>query len=93
MHTIQPLDVKSIIEAAQETVAIVTVEEHLLSGSLSSLVSQCVSTNYPVPIEMVGLHGYAESGTAEELLTKYGLTSNDIVKSIKKVLKKKTSFN
>ena len=93
MHTIQPLDVKSITKAAQETGAIVTVEEHLLSGSLSSLVSQCVSTNYPVPIEMVGLHGYAESGTAEELLTKYGLTSNDIVKSVRKVLKKKTSFN
>ena len=93
MHTIQPLDVKSITKAAKETGAIVTVEEHLLSGSLSSLVSQCVSTNYPVPIEMVGLHDYAESGTAQELLKKYGLTSDDIVKSVRKVLKKKESLN
>ncbi|MCC6543070.1 MAG: transketolase family protein [Nitrospirae bacterium] len=90
MHTVKPIDVNSIIQSAQTTGAIVTAEEHLLSGGLGSAVAQVVSENCPVPMGFVGLHDtYAESGTPEELFRKYGITAGDIVRKIDAVLKRK----
>ncbi len=89
MHTLQPLDQEAILKAAKETGVIVTAEEHLISGGLGSLVSQTVSASYPVPVEMVALRGYAESGTPDELLKKYGLTASDVEKAARKALQRK----
>ena len=89
MHTVQPLDAEAVTRAARETGAIVTAEEHLLSGALGSLVSQAVAGAHPVPVEMVGLRGYAESGTAQELLTKYGLTAEEVQRAARRALERK----
>jgi transketolase len=90
MHTLKPLDVEAIEKAARETGAIVTVEEHLLQGGLGAGVARAVSERHPVPVEFVGIHDtYAESGTSQELLEKYGLTAKDIRSAAEKVLKRK----
>lgn len=90
MHTVKPLDVNTIVQSARATGAIVTAEEHLLSGGLGAAVAQVVSENCPVPMGFIGLKDtYAESGTPEELLKKYGLTSEYIAAEIKKTVKKK----
>ncbi len=89
MHTIQPLDEEAIVRAARDTGAIVTAEEHLLSGALGSRVSQTVASNHPVPVEMVGLKGYAESGKADELLKKYGLTAEDVERAARRAVERK----
>ena len=90
MHTIKPLDVDAIEKAARETGAIVTAEEHLLQGGLGSGVARAVSERFPVPMEFVGIHDtYAESGTPQELLEKYGLTAENIQEAAEKVLKRK----
>lgn len=78
MATLNPADEESIIEAARTTGAIVTAEEHLRHGGLSSIVAQTLGENYPVPIETVALTGYAESGDPNQLLEKYGLTPEKI---------------
>lgn len=90
MHTIKPLDHAAIAEAARTTGALVTAEEHLLQGGLGAAVAQSVAVQLPVPIESVGIAGhYAESGTADELLQKYGLMPSDIVQAVHRVLRRK----
>ena len=89
MATLQPVDKEAIITAAKHTGAIITAEEHLHHGGLSSIVSQVVGENYPVPIETVSLTGYAESGDPKLLLEKYGLTPDSIAKAVKEAIKRK----
>ena len=71
---------------------IFVVEEHYISGGLSSLVSQVLSTNIPTPLESVALTSYAESGKPEDLFQKYGLTSEKIFHAVKKVIDRKKSL-
>ncbi|MEM2094425.1 MAG: transketolase family protein [Candidatus Bathyarchaeia archaeon] len=90
MHTIKPLDVEAICSAAQTTGAIVTAEEHTVIGGLGSAVAEALSQRVPVPIEMVGIKDvFTESGSASELLKKYGLTAFDIASAAKAVLRRK----
>jgi transketolase len=89
-HTIKPLDKKTILEAAEETGAIVTAEEHQVMGGLGSAIAELVSQNYPVPIKMVGVQDhFGESGEPSELLEKFGLLKKDIIKAITHVLRLK----
>lgn len=89
-HTIKPLDVETIINVARNTGAIVTVEEHQVIGGLGGAVAECLVENYPVPMRRVGImNTFGESGQPSELLEKFGLTSMNIVKSVKDVLKAK----
>jgi transketolase len=79
MHTVKPLDKAAIASAARETGAIVTAEEHLIRGGLGSSVANVVTTTRPVPMRCVGFDNtYAESGTVEELMEKFGLTAQDV---------------
>ena len=91
MSTLSPIDEDIIIESAKLTGAIVTAEEHYILGGLSSLVSQVLSTNIPTPLESVALTSYAESGKPEHLFEKYGLTSEKICESVKRVIDRKKS--
>ncbi len=89
-HTIKPIDVKTIIQAAEETGAIVTAEEHQINGGLGSAVAEVVSEHFPVPIKMVGIKDhFGESGEGGELLEKFGLTKKDIIKAITQVIRVK----
>ena len=90
IHTIKPIDEELIIKAAKETGVIVTAEEHSIIGGLGSAVAEVVSENCPVPVLRVGVKDtFGESGKPNELLEKYGLTSNNIVNKVKEVIKLK----
>ena len=90
MSTIKPIDKELIINAARETKAIVTAEEHSIIGGLGSAVSEVVSEECPIVVKKVGVNdSFGESGTPAELLKKYGLTSADIVKAVKEAITKK----
>ncbi len=90
MHTIKPLDVQAILKAAKETGAIVTAEEHQINTGLGDAVANVCARSFPVPIEMVAvMDKFGESGTANQLLEKYGLTSEAIIQKVKTVLKRK----
>ncbi|MCS7092023.1 MAG: transketolase family protein [Patescibacteria group bacterium] len=89
-HTIKPLDRSAILSAVKKTNAIVTVEEHQISGGLGGAISEFLAQNYPVPIEFVGVHdSFGESGVPGELLEKYGMKSRDIVNAVKRVIERK----
>jgi transketolase len=90
MHTLKPLDEDSIVKAAKETGAILTVEEHVRQGGLGSRVAQVVAENQPVPMSFITIEDcFSSSGQPEELLAKHGLTAENIVKEAKALVKRK----
>src|SRR5438128_5936888 len=87
MHTVKPCDDAAVLAAAKETGRIVVAEEHLLHGGLGSVVAMSAARQHPVPMRFVGIRDtFAESGTAEALLAKYGLTAADIVRAAKELM-------
>mgnify|MGYP003750817939 CR=1 FL=1 len=79
IHTIKPIDRDIIIKAAKETGCIVTAEEHTIMGGLGSAVAEVVTSEYPVPVKMVGIEDkFGKSGNPYELLEIYGLTAENI---------------
>lgn len=90
MHTIKPIDTEAIVAAAEETGAIVTVEEHQVNAGLGGAVAEVLVKNKPVPVEMVGIMDtFGESGNPDELAIKYGLTHRDIMTAVRRVLNRK----
>lgn len=90
ISTIKPLDEDAIIKLAHKTGALVTCEEHQMAGGLGSAVSECLAKHFPVPIEFVAVKDkFGQSGTAEELLEKYGLGEEDVYKAVQRVLLRK----
>ena len=90
LHTVKPIDREAIARAAQQTGAIVVAEEHLVDGGTGVRVAQVVAETHPVPMEFVGIQEtYAESGTPDELLDKYGLLARDVAAAVRKVLARK----
>ena len=90
MATLQPLDEEAVVLAASETGAVVTVEEHYKNGGLGSLVAQVLGRRAAVPLEVVALDGYAESGKPDQLLAKYGLSADDVESAVRRVLERKS---
>ena len=89
IHTIKPLDEDALERAARETGALVVVEEHLVDCGLGVRVAQALARRHPAPVEFIGLTGYAESGSPDELLDKYGLRASNIVEAARRVLARK----
>lgn len=89
IHTIKPIDRDIIVKAARETGKIVTVEEHSVIGGLGSAVGDVVLEEYPVPVVKIGINDvFGHSGPAKDLLVEYGLTADNIVKTVKAFLSK-----
>ncbi len=89
-HTIKPLDRNTILKAAEECRAVVTVEEHQVTGGLGGAVAELLSQNFPVPLKIIGVEDrFGESGEPIELLAKFGLTEEAISKAIIHVLRMK----
>ena len=88
MHTIKPLDEAAVIEAAEKTGKIVTVEEHSVIGGLGSAVCDVVAQKAPAKVLKIGVNDvYGESGPAAELIKKYGLDAESIYAQVKEFVK------
>jgi transketolase len=89
-HTIKPLDRDAIAKAASETRAIVVSEEHLVDCGLGVRVAQVVAETHPAVMEFIGIHNtYAESGSPDELLDKYGLRAAQVAEAARKAVARK----
>ena len=90
IHTIKPLDKKAILDSVKKTKCVVTAEEHQMNGGLGDSIAQLLCRELPSPLEMVAVNdSFGESGPPMKLMEKYGLTKNDIVSSVKKVIIRK----
>lgn len=93
-HTIKPLDKMTLITAARHCGAVVTVEEHQIAGGMGSAIAEVLVSSLPagrqVPIEFVGVDDcFGQSGTPEELMEKYGLTTGEIKEAVKRAIARK----
>ncbi|MDO8660477.1 MAG: transketolase C-terminal domain-containing protein, partial [Candidatus Woesearchaeota archaeon] len=89
-HTIKPIDATKIVSAAKLCGAIVTAEEHQIMGGMGSAVAELLAQKCPVPIEFVGVKDhFGESGPPHQLMQKFGLTSKDIVRAVKKAIRRR----
>ena len=87
MSTIKPIDREIIIKAARETKAIITAEEHSIIGGLGAMISSVVCDECPTRVRMIGVKDvFGQSGTPDELMEKYNLTSQAIIKEVKGLL-------
>ncbi|EIJ39197.1 transketolase family protein [Galbibacter orientalis] len=90
IHTIKPLDEEAILASVGKTGCVVTAEEHNFLGGLGESVARTLAQNTPAPQEFVATQDtFGESGTPAQLMDKYGLNSEAIVKAVTKVLKRK----
>lgn len=90
LPTIKPFDGDTILAVAEETGAVVTVEEHQIAGGMGSAVAEFLSASHPVPMEFVGVRDeFGQSGEPAELLEHYGMGVKDIINAVKKVAERK----
>tara|TARA_S200000501_G_C20819056_1_gene741949 strand:- start:775 stop:1725 length:951 start_codon:yes stop_codon:yes gene_type:complete len=90
MHTIKPLDERAILNAAKKTGCIVTAEEHNINGGLGESVARVLGQNEPCPQEFVAVNdSFGESGTPDQLLEKYGLSTDNIILAAKRAISRK----
>ena len=90
IHTIKPIDTEAVTKSITKTKCAVTAEEHNVIGGLGDAIAQIAAKNFPIPIEYVGTNDtFGESGTPDQLLEKYGLTSSHIIAAAEKVMPKK----
>ncbi|TDD99528.1 transketolase family protein [Flavobacterium cellulosilyticum] len=90
IHTIKPLDEEAILKSVAKTGCVVTAEEHNYLGGLGESVAGVLIRNNPRPQEFVAVQdSFGESGTPEQLMEKYGLNSDAIIKAARKVISRK----
>ncbi len=90
IHTIKPLDNQAILKSVKKTGCVVSAEEHNYLGGLGESISRVLAQNFPVPQEFVATNDtFGESGTPKQLMEKYGLNADSIIKKAKEVLVKK----
>ena len=90
MHTIKPLDEAAILASVSKTGCVVTAEEHNILGGLGESVARVLAINNPTPQEFIAVNdSFGESGTPDQLLEKYGLSTEKIVLAVKKVISRK----
>ncbi|MCA0363084.1 MAG: transketolase family protein [Spirosomataceae bacterium] len=90
IHTIKPLDEAAILKSVKKTKCVVTCEEHQANGGLGDAVAQVLTQNFLAPQEYIAVNNsFGESGTPEELMVKYGLSAENIVAAVEKVISRK----
>ncbi len=92
IHTIKPLDAQAILQSAAKTGCVVSAEEHNRLGGLGDSIAQVLAQNLPTPQEYVAVNdSFGESGTPDQLMEKYGLSTEAIIAAVQKVLARKTA--
>ena len=92
MHTIKPLDTELLSKVANTCGCFVSAEDHSVIGGLGGAISEWLSTNKPVPLEMVGvMDRFGESGDTAELMEEVGLTSEAICQAARNSINRKNS--
>ena len=83
--SVKPIDKEMVLKCAKETKKIITIEDHSIIGGLGTAVCEVLSENFPAKVTRIGINDtFGESGKAEELLKKYNLNSEYLVKILSK---------
>ena len=88
IHTLKPFDEEIICKAAEETKAVLTVEEHSIYGGLGGAVAEIIAEkNLNVKFKRMGLTNFAKGyGSYEELKEANGLGCKNIADKVQEIL-------
>lgn len=90
LSCLKPLDWELLVDCARETGALVTAEEHMVTGALGSAVSEVLAEHFPAPLVRLGLRDtFGISGNPQRLLEHYGLIAADVAAAARRVLARK----
>ncbi len=90
IHTIKPLDEEAVLKSVSKTRCVVTAEEHQRNGGLGDSIAQLLAMKQPTPMEYVAVNdSFGESGTPDQLMEKYGLSTVDVVRAVERVIARK----
>ena len=90
--SVKPMDEATIVQAARDAGAVVTVEEHQTAGGMGSSVAEVLAKNFPVPIEFIGVQNrFGESGEPNELIEVFGMGVTHIIEAVEKVIARKNA--
>jgi len=79
LSCLKPLDWELVVDSARKTGAMVSAEEHQVTGGLGSALAEVLSEFYPVPLKRIGMRDiFGLSGRPDDLLKHFGLTPEDI---------------
>ncbi|MBP7127561.1 transketolase family protein [Myxococcota bacterium] len=88
--TLKPLDRECLLDLARDAGAVVTAENHLVTGGLGSAVAETLAESLPLPLERVGLRDtFAMPGTPEFLFARYGLTADAVAQAARRAIARK----
>lgn len=87
LSTIKPLDQETILKSIKKTGRVITIEEHSIYGGTGSAVAEFLSQEYPVPMKIIGIQDvFGQSARSyEELLEKYDLTKENIIRNFQEI--------
>ena len=84
LYSVKPIDADTLVRAAGETRAIVTVEDHSVCGGIGEAVAGAVAGR--VRVEMLGVREIPRSGKPAELLAAHGIDAAGIVRAVRRLL-------
>ncbi len=88
--SIKPFDEKTLIQSAQKTGCVMTMEDHSRFGGLGSCAAETLSQHFPVPLKIIGTDDcFGESGDREDLFNAYGFAFDDLTCAVKELMRKK----
>jgi transketolase len=87
VHTIKPLDEETVIRSAKKTGKVITLEDHQINGGLGGAIAEVLGEKCPTKMMRMGMKdAFGESGEAGELLAKYELDKDGVIKTIRKII-------
>jgi len=87
LPTLKPVDIASVVAAAERTGRVITIEEHSVVGGLGGAVAETLSTHRPTQVDRIGLQDhYTESASNDELLDLYGLSAERVAQQVRELL-------
>jgi len=87
VHTIKPIDEETIVRSAKKTGRVITLEDHQINGGLGGVIAEVLSEKWPTKMIRMGMKdSFGESGEPGELLAKYGLEKQGVIKTIRKII-------
>ncbi len=88
IHTIAPLDVDYVVQAARDTGRVITVEDHSIVGGLGGAIAEVLGERQPTRMKRIGMTEYGRSGTPQDLYVHYGLDKEGIRRQVAEFLRR-----
>lgn len=94
VSTIKPLDEEAILQTARKCGRVVTAEEGQIAAGFGSAVAELLSDKLPMPVRRLGVNDrFGQSGTADELMSEYGLTSEHLTEEVRKFIQEMPRYH